>query len=97
MAEITPTVTADRIDTREELFSLLIALADAGWSWSLGMWSDTAEGERIMRLDAHIGDELQPNKVRQLVARVGDYKICIGNMIQVLTPEAYAESFGAVS
>lgn len=90
------TVTAEDIETREELCALFFELTDSGFvggmTFSVSEAADTAPPE--FRIDMHTPDPTSPTGVRQLTARVGDVKVTTGSSITVLTADAYDATYG---
>lgn len=85
--------SAEDLSTPDDLWALLKELLDAEYRGMVSCGPDGLGGQ-VFSVEAHIDDPAALNGTRSITARIGDKKINIGGVISVMTPEAFAATYG---
>jgi hypothetical protein len=96
MPSINLAATADRLDTPQELFDLLVELEALGWRGSVMVGEVSADPEAPKRweIQASRTDPTEVDGTGRLRAGVGDWKVVIGTTYTLMTQAAYDAAYG---
>lgn len=93
MASFSVDGSEDDLATADDLWALFKELLSQGFR---GMVSAGPNGSGVdtFALEAHIDDPDIPTGTRTIKGNVGDKKVVIGDVISVMTQEAFAATYG---
>lgn len=92
MASFSLSGSEDDLVDEDDLWELLKELRGQGWR---GQVSGVAgAGPEMWTMEAYIDDDSALNGTRSIKASIGDKKVTIGGVISVMSPEAFAATYG---